>query len=197
MFSLRNEVLNYTRDSNDNLQYTQLNLFKVIAGLVVAISAATFLNSQNLNNNFQIASLVSSVLTLILSISYTREVIDSKANQNIKLVENIFSKTDETLKVIIRSGEDKNLNTFLNHAEANITDLKREPEDSYIGEIITFLFYLSVGFLILATYPFDISIDFISIHTFFVILMAYLLSFYNWSFRISKELSKKLFIKNK
>ncbi len=60
---------------------------------------------------------------------------------------------------------------------------------NYIGEIIIFLFYLSVGFLGLSFISYKYPIELISLPTFFILISVYLISFKNWAIFLSNKLS--------
>lgn len=179
-------------NSNFQLSLSQLDLFKVLSGLVIGIIGIGYLYNKSLDNNFLIISISFAMITLLFSISYTREVIDSHAEQNKKIHKEIEEKMEERTNVAIDALKKNDSMVYFSYVEERLKDKYLEPQLNYVGEIIIFLFYLAVGFLMLSFVAHEYRFSIISYWTASLLLIAYLLSFKNWSMVLSSILSKNL-----
>jgi len=91
-------------------------------------------------------------------------------------------------------------NIFFKYSEGKSESIKKELNNkykklplNYIGEIITFLFYVAIGFLILSFFAKIYHIPFISWQTVLVIFLSYILGYKNWAHKFSKIASKNIF----
>ncbi len=192
-FDFRNDVANFEINNNFQLLTSQLDLFKVIASLAIGIASIGYLYSQKLDSGFLLVSIIFSIISLIMSVSYTRETIDLQARQNKETRLNIFKKTDEMIEVALKALKENNADIYFNYAEERVKDRYPEPQLNYIGEIVIFMFYSSIGFLILS-YPSKIyGFEIISIQSFILLATTYLLSFKDWVVKIAPLLSTELF----
>lgn len=180
---------------NNNFQsfISQLDLFKLIASLVIGIIGIGYLYDSNLDKKFLLISLFFATITLVLSISYTREAVDlqPKLNQDTHLL--IANKTKEHIDVALKALKQDNPDIFFKYAKEELNKKYPEAQLNYIGEIIIFLFYLSIGFLSLSFFSYKHPIEIISLFTFCVLVVSYLISFKNWAIFLSNKLSSSIF----
>ena len=179
-------------DSNFQLSLSQLDLFKVISGLVIGVIGIGYFYNKNLDSNFLIISIGLAMTTLLFSVSYTREVIDSHAEQNKKTHIEIKKKMDENTKVALDSLKKNDSSVYFNYMEELLKNKYLETQLNYVGEIIIFLFYSSVGFLVLSFFSYNYGFSIISYWTVLLLVVTYFLSFKNWSMILSSILSKNL-----
>ncbi len=131
------------KNKRDALDAHHLNFFNILTGVLLTVLSFNYDSETEINIYLKISIFLALVL-LILSISYTREFIDNKAQgieekikqlQNLKNTSEIYKKVD-LQETILEIGINK-----INE-EDNIQD--------YSGEILLFFFYSSMGFLILS-----------------------------------------------
>ncbi len=191
-FNFRKEFSDFEISSNFQLLTTQLDLFKVIAGLVIGVASIGYIYNENLNSSFLGVSVFFALITLILSVSYTREVIDLQAKQNKETGVNIFNKTEEHINVALKSLKENDSNIFFDYAKERLNDKYPEPQLNYIGEIVIFIFYLSLGSLVMALISSKYKFGIVSCQSIIAITIVYLASFKNWTTPLSNLLSINL-----
>lgn len=188
-FSVQEKFSDFEISSNFQALISQLDLFKLVASLVIGIIGIGYLYDSKLDRDFLLISLCSALLTLILSVSYTREVIDLQPKQNSKTHAFIAKKVQDHIDVVLKAFKEDNSGIFFNYAK---NEIEREPSEqplNYISEIIIFSFYLSIGFLIMSFISYKYPIELISVPTLLLLVTVYLISFKNWSLWLSGKLS--------
>jgi hypothetical protein len=178
--------------SNFQLLLSQLDLFKVISGLIIAVVGIGYFYEQNLQAHFLTISVICALLTLFLSISYTREVIDLQSDQNKKTHEAIKLQIDEGVSIAIDSLQKNDASIFFEYAKHASNKKYPEPQLNYSGEIIVFMFYSAVGFLGASFFATKYGFSILSYQTVVLMVLAYFLSFKNWSFVFLRFLSMKI-----
>ncbi len=191
-FKFLQKYSDFEIDSEFQLLLSQLDLFKVISGLVIGMIGIGYFYNKSLDDNFLIISIIFAMITLLFSISYTREVIDSRPEQNKKTYAEIKKKMDENTKVAFESLKNKDSAVYFDYALKQLEDKYLELPLNYVGKVIIFLFYLSVGFLILSFFSYKYGFSIISYWTVLLLVITYFLSFKNWSMTLSLILSKNL-----
>jgi len=197
MFSLQDKFSDFEINSNFQSLISQLDLFKVIASLEIGIIGIGYLYDSKLSGNFLLISLVFALFTLILSISYTREVIDAQAKQNKKTHADIKRKVQEHNDMVIKAFEEDNSEMFFEYARRESERKHPELPLNYMGEIIIFCFYISIGFLGLSFFSYKYQIELISFKVLFLLVIIFLISFKDWSMWFSEKLSMPVNIFNK
>lgn len=189
LFSLQEKFSDFEVNSNFQLLISQLDLFKIIASLVVGIIGIGYLNNPSLSNNFLLISLILALTTFILSISYTREVIDSqqKLNEDTHLL--VATKVKEHNEIALRALRENNSDIFFNYATAEQAKIHPKQQLNWMGEIIIFFLYLSVGFLCLSFISPVIPIKIISCPTLILLFVVCLISFKDWTILFSKKIN--------
>lgn len=194
---IQDKFSNSVMENNFQLLLSQLDFFKVISGLVVGIIGIGYFYNQNLNDDFLIISLIFALITLLFSVSYTREVVDLQEKQNKQAYEDIKNDTDEMINKAIEALKKEESNIYFGYAENRLKDAYLEPQLNYAGEIVVLLFYLSLGFLGLSFLSNIYNFYLISYQTATLLFVVYVLSFNNWAFGFSELLSSNLKRKNK
>jgi hypothetical protein len=188
-FSLQDKFSDFEINSNFQSLISQLDLFKVVASLEIGIIGIGYLYDSKLNGNFLLISLISALFTLVLSISYTREVIDSQSKQNQKTHAIIKQKVQEHNDVVIEAFKKDDSEIFFEYARNESERKHLESPLNYMGEIIIFCFYLSVGFLGLSFVSYKYPIELVSVKVLLLLIAIFLISFKDWSMQFSKILS--------
>ncbi len=191
-FELMEKVSEFEINNSFQLQLAQLDLFKVISSLVIGITAIGYIFSSNFDNNYLLISVGFALLTLIFSVSYTREIIDLQREQDRKTNVAIKKVADEGIKVAMDSLKKNDSSIFFNYVRNRIKDKYPEQPLVYTGEIMVFIFYSSVGFLILSFLARRYEFTVISYQTLLLLITTYFLSFKNWSVALSTKLSKNI-----
>lgn len=196
LFKFQDKVREFKINNDFALLVAQLDFFKVISTIVVALAGIGYFYDSNLDKKFLGLSLVASLLVLLLSTSYVRENIDSHAGENQKIYEFSENETNIGIEKAVEAIEKDEANIFFDYAKNRTKNKEKvEPPSNCMGEIIVFLFYLSLGFLILSYFSKKYNFFIISFQTWIVLFFSYVLSFWNWAIKTSKLISKKLFIK--
>jgi hypothetical protein len=198
LFDLQEKVRDFKINNDFILSLAQLDFFKVISSIVIGIISIGYFYNQNLNLNedFLFTSLLLSVAILVTSISYTRESIDLQFKLIQKIYETVEEQTESGIEVCIKTVDENNPNIFFEYAREKVKkEIKSESALNYIGEIVVFLFYLSIGFLAMSFLSIIHNFTFFSFQTLFVILIAYFLSFKDWAVKCSEFFSKKIKLK--
>jgi len=188
-FSLQDKFSDFEINSNFQSIISQLDLFKVIASLVIGIIGIGYLYDSKLSGNFLLISLIFALFTLVLSISYTREVIDSQGKQNQKTHASIKQKVQEHNDIVIEAFKKDDSEIFFKYAKAESERKHPELPLNYMGEIIIFCFYLSVGFLGLSFISYKYPIELVSFKVLFLLIIIFFISFKDWSMWFSEKLS--------
>lgn len=191
-FEMRDKFYTFSIESSFQLLISQLDLFKTVSGLVVAFIGIGYFYRLDLNKDFLLLSLIFSLITLVLSISYSREAIDLQEKQNQQTEKDIVKKTEDIINKSVESLEKNDSSIFFNYARERLNDKYPEPRLNYIGEIILFCFYLSIGFMIFSWMSSNHDFKFLSLQTTILLTVVYLISFKDWSKKLSEIFSKKL-----
>lgn len=194
MFKLKEEVNNFRLSNRSQLLLSQLDLFKTISTLVVAIiGVGYFYNGDlDLNRFFLILSFLSALFTLFLSISYTREVIDFEANSLETMREYFEKETDKVINKGLESFKSDDSKIFFDYAKDKTQESYPSQRLNYTGEILILMFYLAVSLLLLAFLSEIYNFSFLSWQTVITIILVYVLSFKTWASRFCIKLSKPL-----
>ncbi|RJQ29117.1 hypothetical protein C4565_02535 [Candidatus Parcubacteria bacterium] len=201
-FSTEKEFSKIGFEKNFELLFSQVDFFKTISSFTIAIIGIG-LYGGNLNNSFLIVSLLLGVFILLFTISYTREMIDEEQKGITDMNDLITTDMNELREISMSALKEKDENIYFEYINKKSREEKYPTEmQNYIGEIISFLFYLSIGFLLLSFLPRDLifglfphsSINYLLIA--FLLLFSYFFSFRNWAYKLSKFLSREIF-KNK
>jgi hypothetical protein len=185
LFLLKKETNSYERELNTQLLFFQLDLFKNIATLSLALLSITFAFGtkifENTNHIFLTLSVFLYFCTLVITISYTRELIDLRSSELKEGSDAIKEKTDRAIEVAVESIKKGKSELYFNFAEGEIKNYDDKVKLNYAGEIITFLFYLGISFEILSFLAKYYDFSPLSTYICLAILFSYLLSFKAWS----------------
>lgn len=193
LFNLEEKVFNSKIKNDFSLLLAQLDFFKVISSINIGIIGIVYFYNPILNRNFLFMSLLFSIINVVLSISYVREIIDVQSKTNQEAYEKVKEEIEGGVNICIKTLEKNNFKIFYNYAkEKTEKQEKIELPLNYIGETAVFLFYLSISFLIMSLLSSVYSFDFFSSYTLIVIVFLYFLSFKDWAIKISEFLSIKL-----
>lgn len=196
-FVLKDKYSDYEINSNFQLLLNQLDLFRTISALVVAIVGLGFFFKDNLNQTFLITSLVFALITIVGTISYTREMVDFEARAIKEQGNKIRDKIDQYTEVAIEALKLEKSDIFFDYAQKELNAKYLKDRLVYAGEIFTFFFYLSVSFGLISFFYKSINFIPFSYLLIFIILLTYFLSFKEWARFIIDSLSKHIFVKNK
>ncbi len=125
IFTVQEEFSDFEVNSNFQSLIAQLDLFKVIASLVIGIIGISYLYDSNLDKHFLLVSLAFATTTLLLSISYTREAIDLQPKQNENTHLFIANKTKEHIDIALKALKEDDSDIFFKYAKE---ELERAPE---------------------------------------------------------------------
>lgn len=179
---------------NFQLALEQFDLLKTISGLIIGLSAIGYLyDGINLDKNFLLLAFVFGLLNLFISISWSRESIERTMDWNEKMWLDADSRIKRHIQKIVDAIEATNIsiyNDFIEEAykEASAQTSSLKPVKDYMGKLVFFLFFSSVGFLILAFFP---GLDNF-LKWFFTILildLSFLLVYFNWATWINNLLN--------
>jgi hypothetical protein len=185
---LQDTILNF----NIQLLLSQLDFFKTIAAIVVSVAGIGYVYSENLQDSFLLASLMISVIVFVFSVSYSRELMDREYWANVKLTEDAESITKEIVNTIPITRNDDEFVEFINKKLIELSKDNQLKTLNYTGEIVVFLLYTSIGFLMLSYLGTVYSFGFISYQTIVLIVSVWFLSFAPWAIKVSERLSKCL-----
>ena len=191
-FKMKDKYSDYEINSSFQLLLNQLDLLRTISTLVVAVLGVGFFLKEQLNLNFLVVSLIFSVITIVGTISYTREISDYEAktikSQGDKLKEKIDTITNKAVESIQKGDPE----IFFGFAEKEASAQYLKERLIYAGEIFTFSFYSSIAFLILAFFAEKYQFSLISLGTVLVLTFVWLISFKNWIRNVVDVLSKEI-----
>ena len=152
--------------------------------------------NHDLDTIFIVVAFIFSIFNLFLLISYIRETVDDHE----KLVEQDCAICLEFNNDRIKNGtkalleNDENiLYSYAKDEREKLYNEDKKLSPNYIGEVVVFLFYLTIGFLILSFFAKIYHISFISLHTALVMFLSYILSYKNWAIKFSKIASEQIF----
>lgn len=193
-FAFRDKFFDFKVNSDLQFLLAQLNLFKTISTLVIALAGIGYLYAESIESQFLFISLCLAGIVFISSISYIREIIDIKSYQIKKIEEEVHDKTEIAINKDIKSLKEDDANIYFNFLEeqSKIKHEEKEPSLNYAGEVIIFLLYSSISFLILSYFGKLYSFGFFSWQTIVSLIVVYFLSFKSWAVKVFEILSKKL-----
>lgn len=189
---LYNEFLRSAVNEVSNLQIARIDYLQKIATLIVGISAASHFLVPNLSGDFLAASVVCSLFTIVLAMSYIREdmirQLSSLQKENTKMKtqrDGLFEKAHEALR-------EDNFKAFFNYVSEQIKDSsdnteKRRRTDL---EIFNFLFFLSIGFLGFSYIANEYNFGIFSFQTFVMAGLVYLFSYREWALKLLSSSEK-------
>lgn len=192
-FADKKENRNLILNSKFQLLLTQLDLFKVLWWLVVALNSVAYLSKNPHPDYFSLGiSSLFGIAVLILAISYTRETIDRQSEE----IDVYGKKYDEFLNFLITKWQEainKDDQNIYYGAVQNLSDNFR-PEKisnkSCIGEFMIFLFFSSVFFLIVSFFFNPILLCAKILLVVLILTLSYLLAFFNWAYSVESVISK-------
>lgn len=195
-FSAQKEISKIQLEMNFELLLSQIDFFKAISSFIIAV-AGIGLYAGNFNSGFLFVSLMLGIIILLFTVSYARETIDEEQRDITEMVNIVNKETTELIKKGVDAIKSENENIYFEYLNKKINEEENVKEmPNYIGEIISFMFYLSVGFLFISFLPKDFMSYLLPyknhIIVIFLLLFSYLLSFKNWALKLSKLLSKKI-----
>lgn len=193
-FSLQEKFSDFELNSNFQLLLSQLDLFKLLASLVVAIIGIGYLYNSKLDGDFLLLSLIFSLTTLIVAISYTRESIDRQPKLTELTRQNIWQKSQEHVRIVLEAKKLDDFQIYSNYARGELEEAHKNKKIlmNQIGEIITFFFYLSIGFLVFSFVSSNYQVNVLSLPTLLLLIVVYLVSFKSWAICVSEKLSTPL-----
>lgn len=192
LFAFRDKFFDFEVNSNLQFLLAQLDLFKTISTIIIALVGIGYLYNQRLDLQFLFVSLCLATIVFIFSLSYTREVIDNQSYQNKKIREYIYNKTEIAINKAIESIKKDDVDIYFKFTKEQLKIKYINPFLNYAGEIVVFALYSSVGFLFLSYFGILYSFGFLSYQTIILLVVVYFLSFKNWAVKVSEILSKRL-----
>lgn len=192
-FDLKGEYSTWHIESNFQLLLSQLDLFKTISSIIIAVLGLGYIFDQKLvEGEFLIASFVSAIIVFFWTLSYTRENIDLQVKQNEITGKSLREKTDEWIEIALKALKEKNPDIFFEYSKKESQIKHPENKLIYAGEIFNFMLYLSVGFLMLGFIANKYHFIFLSYQTTALCIFLYVLSFKNWAVKLVGLLSSKI-----
>lgn len=192
-FNLKDEYSTWHIESNFQLSLAQLDLFRTISSIIVAVLGLGYLFDQKLVDGiFLLVSFVFAVVVFLWTLSYTRESIDLQAKQNEITGRAIRGKTDEWIKIALESLKENNSDKFFEYCREGMQNKYPGNKLIYVGEIFNFLLYLSIGFLVLGFLAVQFNFSLLSYQTVALIILIYLISFKDWAIKLADFLSSKI-----
>lgn len=194
-FSIKDKFFDFEVNSKFQLLISQLDLFKVLASLVIGIIGIGYFFNSKLDIIFLLVSLTFALITLILSISYTRETIDQQEKQSKETHLLIDEEVEEHINVTIDAFKKDNFEIFSDYAKNKLEKKYPNPPLNWAGEIIIFCFYLSLGFLVVAFFlprgPSELILlpGFKLFIACCVLFFVCVISFKDWAFWMVQKLS--------
>ncbi len=198
-FANKKENRNLIFNSKFQLLLTQLDLFKVLWWIVVALSWVAYLSKNPHPDYFSLGlSFLFWLAVLFLSISYTRETIDNQSDQ----IDEYGSKLDDFLNFLIDkwheaiTKDDKDV--YYNAVQKLSDNFKPNDEiqKSCVWEFMVFLFYSSVLFLIASFFLNPQPICEKTLLVLLVLSISWFLAFSNWSYPFLEFISS-IFLRRK
>lgn len=189
------KYFDFKENTNIQLLLYQLSFFQIIASIIIGLVGVSYFFNPELEKVFLALSLCFALVTCVLCTSFTREIID-KTDSDIKDaekdLEREYNKNKERACSAIQNG---NAGIFFKSQQSEINEIKNSQtqiKPKYIGEIIVFTFYLSVGFLLFSLISKKYFFGLFSYQVVILLIFAYLLSFKNWAVKFSEILSKRI-----
>ena len=198
-FSFLKETRKDIWDKNFDLGLAQFDLLKSLSSMIMGLAAIGYLYDQGktdirLDQNFLVLGFFAGLFCLLFSISWTKENIDELLEWNAKTMKDVEKKSQERIQKVLDSIEIKDINTYYDYVKEEhrkITVKIERLKDSidYMGKMVVFLFYSSLGFVIAAFFPnMYCSLKLASILLIFVI--SFSLSHCKWTTYINKTLNR-------
>lgn len=194
MHELKKDARNSIINDGFQLLLAQIDLMKTLASLVIGFSAIWYIYEQasGLDNWWLLWAFIFWLLTLIFSVSWSREIIDFHDKQNGEILEELSSKVHNIEQTALQARKDDDFNMFYTFSQKEANKPKPPtPIPSYIWEIVVFLFYAALGFLIVSFYPFLFPDACPYLRIFFYVMvpfMAGVFSFADWFGWIFKKI---------
>lgn len=194
-FDEKRKVHDFAINSGFSLLLAQLDLFKVLGGLIVALSSIGYLSEQgkDLDQVSLWVSFLFGIAVLLFSVSYTRETIDNQAQQNEEIVEMVVKQSQsiiDTWVAAIKAGDDI---IYYNFVESELdriqSETKKQTKKSYMWEIVVFSFYSAVWFLLMSVF---FNSNFFCervIWSLIILLSSFFFACANWAYPFSEFLS--------
>jgi hypothetical protein len=191
-FALKEKYSDYQLNSNFQLLLVQLDLFKTISTLVVAIIGIGYFLNNHVNTSFFIISFVFSLITILGTISYTREIIDLEFKQINKQGIALNKKIDEIINLCVEAIKKEDSKIFFDYAEQEVKSKYLKDRLVYAGEIFSFCFYNSIAFGLLAFFADKYNFSLLSYVTILTVIFVSFVSFKDWVRYIVDFLSKEI-----
>ena len=198
---IREKVTDFTLNSRFQLLLSQLDLFKGLASLTIGILGIGYLLKEDLDSKFVLLCLIFALLTLVISVSYSRQTIDAHTNEIENTKNHFIQKTKELIVKMKESKNEHDIKIFrdarTNYLE-NYKPYEEPPQSNYTGETLILFFFLSIGYLVLAYISSNYyQIKLLSIPHLLLLLIIWLVSFVDWAGFLMKRLSKRITFKTR
>lgn len=182
--SVRDDARKSLLDHGVELLMAQIDLLKTLASIITGLSAIGYLYETNasLDHGSLVLAFIFWILTLVMSVSWTREIIDFQAKQDEEILNDMQDKVDLIQWTAIEARKHDNYKIFDDFVRQEAMPTKKKASiPSYIGETVIFLFYSSLGFLILSFLL--KNYDWPCLKTLFYLLLlifSFSLAFFDW-----------------
>ncbi len=188
-YALKGRFSDFELDTKRALLQSQLQFFQSLGGICLALLAIG-LGTNNLDKNvWTIGAIIFSLLLLIYTSTYSREIIDLQ-DEELGKAKKFVEMEQKQIEDKIVEALDKNDNAvWENYARSKISLMKDKKETLLVtGEIALFLFFNAIfwGFLSVADINFNC---FILVG---ILVLSYFIVFKNWVIKLTKFLSRTI-----
>ncbi len=192
-YVIRDDFFSFQIQTKVQLLLSQLQFSQSLGGIslaLLAIGAGTQTIELSL---WSLLSIGFAFVLLIYSSSLYREIIDLQV-RDLDEADILLRKTQDKIETkVIESLQKNNFSIYLTYLGEEIKNrTKTQPHSLQLGEIVVLLFLNTLGFGLLSILNPEINCFFRLAVVALVLLVTYLLSFKNWSYPLTKMLSKPL-----
>ncbi len=187
-FDMKQKFFDFKLQTTISLTLSQLQFFQFISGLVLAIASISFGLDYIKPDIFLLYPCLFATFLLIITTSFTREIIDIQLN-GLEVAEEVVNNAhDKIMEKLTESINEKSIDPMIKFSEEQISKEKQKKHEVLLsGEIIVFLFFNTVfSFFTLITHRHSLLILLV------VMTLSYFLSFKNWSLGLLKYLSREI-----
>jgi hypothetical protein len=181
---------NFKMQSKFQLLLNQLQFTQSLGGIALALVAIGVGTSKIELSIWTLFSIGFASALLIYSSSLHREIIDLNDRGLNETSDLLKSKHSQLIEKVTESLEKDDYNIYYNYLKNDVNSSKEVLISHQIGEIVVFLFLNTLGFGLLSIL--NLQIDLINQLVFIIIILlgTYLISFKEWSYRLTTLLSK-------
>lgn len=189
---VKDRFFDFHMNSKMQLSLSQLQFSYSASGIVMALIAIGYQTNYIQPTIWAILAFIFAGLQIVYSISLCREVSDRiivDLSETKNMLDGKYRDLLRTVEEALRADDFSLFYTYIN-TEQKI-EVGVDNERFLVGEFIVFLFLCTLTFVVMSLIGLDLPLKHEVLILLLIVFLCYFVSFSNWSYRLTKYLSRK------